>query len=178
MGREVRRVPAGWEHPRQDCPHSPWGGGCATAKLNDGYCYQPLFDKDFETEARKWLDDAIAWDKREYVSPYNLIPNYAAFPFFWQYSNECPDPKYYRPKWTAEEMTHYQVYETVSEGTPTSPVFTTEEALIDWLVNDGGRDGKHSRKAAEAFVKNAWAPSMIIGSSGIKKGIDAFDDIS
>jgi len=32
MGREIRMVPPGWEHPRRDCPHSPWAGGCSESK--------------------------------------------------------------------------------------------------------------------------------------------------
>lgn len=176
MGREIRRVLAGWEHPKQPCTHSPWAGGCSEARMTDGRCYHPLFDKDFETEARKWMDATVAWDKREYVSPYGLEiteETYRKHPFFWQYDGEPPDPKYYRPKWSADEMTHYQVYETVSEGTPISPVFATEDEMIEWLVNDGGYDGPHSRKSAEAFVKSAWAPSMIIGPEGIKMGVDS-----
>ncbi len=124
MGREVRKVPAGWEHPKQVCPHSPWAGGCSDARRNGGKCYLPVFEEDFVTDG---------------------------------------------------ERTHYQVYETVSEGTPMSPVFATKEELIEWLVNDGGQDGPHSRKAAEAFVKNEWAPSMVIGPNGASTDIDVYD---
>lgn len=124
------------------------------------------------------MDGICAWHKREYVSPYGLEiteKHYKGHPFFWQYEGDPPDPKYYRPKWTDEERTHYQVYETVSEGTPMSPVFATKEELIEWLVNDGGDDGPHSRQAAERFVEGAWAPSMIIGPGGMKSGINALD---
>jgi len=34
-----------------------------------------------------------------------------------------PDKEYYRPAWTEEEATAFQMYETVSEGTPVSPFF-------------------------------------------------------
>jgi hypothetical protein len=55
----------------------------------------------------------------------------------------------------------WQVWETVSEGSPITPVFATREALIDYLVNGG--DGGWSREAAENFVKeDGWAPSMIM----------------
>ena len=34
-----------------------------------------------------------------------------------------------------EQRTHFQYYETVSEGTPISPIFASQEALAHWLVN-------------------------------------------
>lgn len=33
-----------------------------------------------------------------------------------------------------EQRTHFQYYETVSEGTPVSPIFASQEALARWLV--------------------------------------------
>lgn len=66
----------------------------------------------------------------------------------------------------------WQVWETVSEGAPVSPVFTTGEDLVDYLVDkgdvwsqkrraDGEEDPPPSRAAAKYFVFEAgWAPSM------------------
>lgn len=42
----------------------------------------------------------------------------------------------YMPDWKPEEMTHYQMYEEVSEGTPMSPVMETPEELAQWLVDN------------------------------------------
>ena len=144
MGREIRRVPADWEHPKKE-----------------GGAYQPLFSRAFEDEAREWLDRAIAWDKG--TDP-DCAKHKAEHPFYWQWAGDPPNPDYYRPKWTSEP-THYQVYETVSEGTPVTPHFATKEELIDYLVEHGDSwdDGRGwSRKNAEAFVEQEWAPSMII----------------
>lgn len=61
----------------------------------------------------------------------------------------------------------WQVWETVSEGSPITPVFPTREALIDYLVEGGDRwdrkrgSGGWSRENAEQFVSDAWAPSLI-----------------
>jgi hypothetical protein len=45
-----------------------------------------------------------------------------------------PDPKFYRErKWTEEEATCFQFYETCTPGTPLSPVFESEDALFAWL---------------------------------------------
>jgi len=59
----------------------------------------------------------------------------------------------------------WQIWETVSEGSPVSPVLPTAEALVEWMVNNG--DGSRyvhnvSREAAEAFVRVGWVPSGLI----------------
>lgn len=160
MGCEIRRVPADWEHPTQRCEHSPWKGGCDHALKNNGRCYRPLFDRDYLTEAREWLDKAIAWDNG--TDP-DCVEHKATHPFYWQWAGEPPDAKYYRPRWTSEP-THYQVYETVSEGTPVTPHFATTTELADYLVEHGDfwGGGKWTRKGAEEFCNRGWAPSMVI----------------
>jgi hypothetical protein len=72
----------------------------------------------------------------------------------------------------------WQVYETVSEGTPVTPPFATKEELIEYLVEHGDfwdQRNRHdyrcyvdpgcyppwSRKAATTFVmEDGWCPSM------------------
>lgn len=53
----------------------------------------------------------------------------------------------------------YQVWETVSEGSPISPVFPTKEALISWLLDQGYSEG-----AAEKFAEQGHAFSMVMVS--------------
>lgn len=61
----------------------------------------------------------------------------------------------------------WQIWETVTEGSPVTPAFATREELIDHLVQHGdawdqGRgDGGWSRKNAESFVEAEWSPSLI-----------------
>lgn len=62
----------------------------------------------------------------------------------------------------------YQVWETVSEGSPVSPVFPTTEACIAWLVSRG-----YSKTAAENFIKMGWVPSMIMTGGKLHKDIEA-----
>lgn len=154
MGREIRRVPKGWFHPPN----------------------RPLYDEVFEDVASDWLAQAIAWSKGEHPDQQIgglLGPAWREkYPFFWQWHGDPPDANYYRPRWKTEP-TCFQIYETVSEGTPTSPVFETLDELVEWLVNDGGEDGPVSRAAAEAFAKSKWAPSMVVGPGGITAGIAA-----
>ena len=62
----------------------------------------------------------------------------------------------------------YQVWETVSEGSPISPVFPTAEACVIWLVGQG-----YSEKAATAFVQTGWVPSMVMTGGKLYKDIEA-----
>ena len=133
MGREIRRVPPGWEHPKDAKGH-----------------YEPMLDQT--------LQNAMADED---------------FDECWGDSDLETARRYYRPEWT-EEPTHYQMYETVSEGTPVSPVFASLDELVGWLIGQG-----HSRKAAEGFAKHGWAPSMEIVRKGnecmIYMGVDIYD---
>ena len=51
-----------------------------------------------------------------------------------------------------EERTHYQMYETCTEGTPISPVMETPENLARWLADNGASafGGQHSHQHAGA----------------------------
>ena len=151
MGREIRRVPADWEHPKTKPDY----------RSRQLVGYQPMHDRSFEEAAREWMDAAIAWDNG--TDP-DCAQHKAKHPFYWQWSNMPPNPAYYRPKWTSEP-THYQVYETVTEGTPVTPHFATKAELIDWLVEHGD-DWDHgkgwSRESATSFVEEEWAPSLVI----------------
>jgi len=156
MGREIRRVPKGWEHPRNERGH-----------------LQPMYDEDFETAAREWLDNCLAWEAGTHK---DCAKYKAKYPFFWMWNGTPPDdPAYYRPKWTDEERTCWQVYETVSEGTPTSPVFESEAELLRWLIGQG-----HNEASAREFIKGGWAPSMVmrVGDDqkpDIRMNVDALD---
>lgn len=55
----------------------------------------------------------------------------------------------------------WQVWETVSEGSPITPVFATREELVEHLVTVGAWEQKWDRAAAEAFTADGWAPSMV-----------------
>lgn len=149
MGREIRRVPAGWEHPTYINKHR--GGE-----------YHPLFDRSYKEAAEEWLKECIDWTK-DILPSYTHAESYKENPFYWDYAGMPPDKEYYRPEWTEEERTHYQMYETVSEGTPITPVFATLEELADYLVNVGTEwGGPWDRETAERFCKVGYAPSMII----------------
>lgn len=143
MGREIRRVPKGWEHPRD-------------VKGN----YKPM-------------EDETVWQGTLRILRHELW-DYLSCPRYWREGLWLPfmHREYYRPR-SRQPQTCYQIYETVSEGTPVSPVFTFLTDLEDWLVAEG-----YSRKSAERFAQDGWAPSMVMninpaGGSWIANDIHA-----
>jgi hypothetical protein len=85
---------------------------------------------------------------------------------------------------TAEAKAHYeawestpppegegwQLWETVSEGSPVSRVYATEQEFVWGLVMDHG----YSEEGARAFAKSGWAPSFVMDSErGLMSGVEA-----
>lgn len=71
----------------------------------------------------------------------------------------------------------WQLWQTVSEGGPISPVFETPEELARWMASPAyhwGVSRPMKYEDALAFVKGpAWAPSFIVtGSHGLETGED------
>lgn len=161
MGREIRRVPKGWIHPKKWYPFPPPG--------REGYA--PLFDKPYGDAIDEWIRERALWVKGEHPdqATYNSTSTWE------EWSGSAPQPEDYRPQWAVGEATCLQVYETVSEGTPVSPVFESKAELKAWLMSQG-----HSESSAEAFVNDGWAPSMVsaVGKDGqrvVAMGIDSLD---
>lgn len=150
MGREIRRVPAGWNHPKDSAGQ-----------------YKPLYDKTYKEAADEWMAEFAAWHAG---TSEDAKKHKSEIPYYWDWGGNPPDRNYYRPDFGAE-ATHYQVYQTVSEGTPTSPVFASLDEMRVWLLAGG-----HSERAADAFIKCEWAPSMIMSAGKMYgPGIDSHD---
>ncbi len=148
MGREIRRVPADWEHPRD-------AAGV--------YC--PMHDYDFSDALRKWVREWEKWEKGTH--PDREGRDYP----YWEWAGGPPRPEYCRPVFE-EEPTHYQIYETVSEGIPVSPVFADKEDMYDWLLAEG-----YSETASRRFIEAGWAPSMAMWPGGTGLNIHALDSL-
>lgn len=161
MGREIRRVPPNWEHPKRQKFDYRTG--------REVESYQPLYDRAFAPQMREWYAEWEKWERGEKPEGSEDTAN------FWDWDGGPPDPEYHRPNWPEGSATWFQVYETVSEGTPVSPPFATEEELIDYLakngdfwdqarVKEGRREGPAAweRGAAERFVRSRWAPSLMV----------------
>jgi len=172
MGREIRRVPANWQHPTHErCPHNTT---CRPV------CYRPLFDQDYDSAAREWLDGLLAWEADKAGERTKAERSKYYERYFWDWHGRPPDKDSYRADaWTPEQATHFQMYETVSEGTPVSPVFATRDELIDYLMNHGDfwdqqrGEGGWRRENAERFVGVGYAPSLVVTNTAEEFSVKA-----
>jgi hypothetical protein len=67
----------------------------------------------------------------------------------------------------------WQLWETVSEGSPISPVFTSADELAGWM-SDPARGNRWVPPAAAAnFIADGWAPSFVsTASTGVVSGVE------
>ena len=175
MGREIRMVPPNWDHP-------------VVVRRNGQPGYKPMHNSSFRTASQEWKQGFAAWERGErpdYCSEESKSLEY------WEWSGGPPERTDHRP-WSDDEATWYQVWETVSEGTPVSPPFATREELVEYLVANGDfwdqsrrKEGRTppeqcapwSRKAAEAFVFGAgYAPSLVMDSRGVRSEVQALGE--
>ena len=91
---------------------------------------------------------------------------------------DSPEAKQSAEDWTRTQPPTgdgYQIWETVSEGSPISPVFATPEELAQHMA--GTRWGADKGSSVETWLKfingPCWALSMVIDSNGIRTGADA-----
>ena len=180
MGREIRKVPSNWEHPKQEKPNY------RTGQMEESY--RPLYNRPYIQALTEWLKEHESWERGEHEGLTKYGHTKAEFPHYANYGGNAPDVEYYRPDWPANEMTWWQVYETVSEGTPVTPPFANREELVEYLVENGDfwdqrrrKEGRSSmpcepwsRRNAEAFVMGSgWAPSMVIDGGKVMSGVEA-----
>jgi|WetSurMetagenome_2_1015567.scaffolds.fasta_scaffold11614_13 hypothetical protein len=124
MGKEVRKVPSYWQHPK-----------------NSNGKYIPLFRNslylkhvhDWEFNKEKW-DNGLVFDPmfKSWVCKTSKEEQFT----FEEYYTVRPSLKNYMPAWKLEERTHYMLYENVTEGTPISPIFPSIEKLAQWLFDN------------------------------------------
>ena len=173
MSREVRRVPADWQHPSEDGPY--------------GVRFVPLFDGSFALAADEWDEGERKWAEGYRESYRTDEPKWvpiddpeAAAMTYEEYHGERPNPEHYMPDWLDTERTHYQMYESVTEGTPISPVFATPEELARWLVDNNASAFAHQTADYEHWLrvaKGGFAPTAVsIGGGPLISGVEALSE--
>lgn len=167
MGREVRRVPEGWQHPRDENGH-----------------FIPLLKakETFEEKLRKWKIRKAAWDlgiKINWEDKLSWRTKDEDYPFE-DYDGSEPKREDYMPYWPEHMCTYLVMYETTSEGTPISPGFKTPEALADWLFRSRASafgDMTATYEQWLATIKQGFAPSAVFSPSrGLQSGVAASTD--
>ncbi|VVB50621.1 Uncharacterised protein [uncultured archaeon] len=167
MGREVRMVPPGWQHPQEA----------------DGR-YKPLLDGSFEKALAEWTEGKKKWEEgfRENWGAKEGEPKWkpkeADETCSWvEWNGSKPQKRDYMPTFPEGTATHLMMYETCTEGTPISPAFATPEELAHWLADNGASafgDMTATYEQWLATCKSGWAPSAVFTSqTGLTSGVAA-----
>lgn len=159
MGREIRRVPKDWEHPKDS---------------NNNYI--PMYDEVYEDAANRWIKGFLAWIKgdHDYQIETGILSGTnteggTGYKYYWDYDGPPPNPKNYRPAFRSDPI-YFQIYQTVSEGSPVSPVFETEKEILYWLIKEN-----YSEKAARAFIDTGHAPTIVVVDGVLYDNIHAME---
>ena len=176
MSREVRMVPANWQHPTEWRKEYRSGG--------PELYFKPLHKGPYSERVREWDEGAAQWGAgfvKNYVSgryhPKSPDQDYS----YAAYAGERPVKEAYMPEFEPGTATHYVMYEDTSEGTPISPAFATPEALARWLADNGASSFGGSTATYEQWLpicKGKRAPSMVIYAKGLRSGVEAMADFS
>jgi hypothetical protein len=172
MGREVRRVPATWQHPKYPADHY---------KPHLRGEYIPLHKGGFAAADRDWMEGWQKWQEglcENYGAGEKWQPIEAEYAGmrYTEYAGERPSPDDYMPDWPEAERTHLMMYEDTSEGTPISPAFAKPEELARWLADSGASSFGDMTATYEQWLgiaRGGWAPSMVLGPAGMQSGVAA-----
>lgn len=169
MGREVRRVPKTWKHPKCDGHYVPLYGGSFAERVADWDENNTQWERGFRAS---WSKDGDKWIPR--------TGDELAMTFS-DWDGERPDPADYMPDWPESERTHWQMYEDTTEGTPISPVMDSPEMLARWLVDNGASafaDQPASYEMWLTMTQRGSAPSAVMVSGGpLVSGVEAMSVI-
>lgn len=164
MGREVRMVPKGWQHPKRKT--------FDYRTMREVENYHPMNDRSFTEEMDEWYAEWKKWEAgtHEDIDDENRAMKY------WEWSGGPPDPEYYMPQWSASERTHFMMYEDTTEGTPISPAFETPEELARWLADNNASAFGSDTASYESWLrvcKGGFAQSMVIENGVMRSGVEA-----
>jgi hypothetical protein len=122
MGRELRKVPANWQHPKKDNGE-----------------YYPMFDEYYGDALEEWIKENEQWEDGTHSDLIDKPELKEIYPFYAMWGGNPPDVEYYQTKkYLPEELTHIQLYQNTSEGTPISPIFKSDELekLCEWAAEN------------------------------------------
>lgn len=147
MSREIRLVPRGWEHPK-----------------DENGKFIPLFGYDFDKEVAEWNEGSAKWAeglrKSTSCEGWEPITDDIKSETYSEWAGNKPLKEDYMPSFEGKELTHMILYETTTEGTPNSPAFRSAEALAHWLT-----DNKKTVWANETCSYEKWLEIIQEGST-------------
>jgi len=125
----------------------------------------PLLNGSYSKRVAEWDKAAATWTDEDL--------SYA------EYSGERPSKEDYMPDWPDSEQTHMQMYETCTEGTPISPIFSRDEPeeLAHWLADNNvsafAFQGATYKEWFSMIVRSGVSISCIMEKNGIRSGVAA-----
>lgn len=68
----------------------------------------------------------------------------------------------------------YQLWETITDGSPVSPVFERPDELAAWLSQHPEASGQKREFSQwmDFFAAGGWAPTLVCNSQGVMEGVD------
>jgi hypothetical protein len=146
LSREVRRVPMGWEPPRD-----------ARGR------FLPMHDQTHADALAEYEAERAKWERGEF--PAYATAESRTLPYE-EWNGHPPDEESFRPEWPADAEMGIRMYETVTEGTPISATYAdTDEgrrAMADELAQS--EHGITTGMAAEDWLR-------VIGGEVLAKDI-------
>lgn len=142
MGREVRRVPADWQHPQEHAGYKP---------MYEGQDYQSAADEFLKKLAEEGLQEAIEWcgnppNKDDYM-PNWPEPERTHYMMYEDTTEGTPISPVFA---TPEELAHWLA------DTGASSFGSSTATYEQWLPT----------------CRGAWAPSMIVANGHMYSGVE------
>ena len=126
-----------------------------------------MFDIYYQDAVDEWINNHNLWLKGEHPDQ-KECESAKDYKFYAQWNGDCPDvERYWTRKFKKEELTHIQLYETTSEGTPISPIFHINdfEKLCEYAAQNctAFGDYKVSKERWMDILKGEILPNLFIG---------------
>ena len=186
MGREVRKVPAHWQHPKD-------ARGCHIPMYDTSYAeavrqWEESDLPEWQEGARLWatglvktysdgvvpIDQVVQRAKRD--RPYSPPPENPTYEWWAGDVPRKPSPDDYMPDWSDNERTHLMMYEDTSEGTPISPAFAKAEALATWVSENDASALAGQTATCEywlGMIRRGWSVSAVFENGRMTSGVAA-----
>lgn len=202
MGRKLKRVALDFDYPLNKtwegyiCPHNGTCPDCngrgrtpamqalAEHTQNLMWSRNPLLAPITEGLAGRSASGPIGHDSiDEWVAREKIVAA-AGLPEGWGTCPACEghgtpaDIRALQEAWEPTEPPEgpgYQIWQTVSEGGPISPVFATPEELARWMSTPGNGwndKGTTYETWLKFIIGPGWAPSFAGSAAGIQSGVE------
>ena len=167
MGRQVRKVPEDWEHPK-----------------DSKGAYIPLFGGSYKEDYKNWMENWSKWQVglvESYKEGIDWEPVEEGYKnwTYTAYAGGVPSPDDYMPDFDESSLTHLMMYETCTEGTPISPAFKTPEELAHWLADNNASSFGSMTATYEQWLATCelgFAVSAVKDNKGFRSGVEFNND--